>query len=353
MTVKMRSARLELADDVEEVYRHFEASGFGDGHPVIPPTPERVERLLAAGDLDPERELCVLDPGKGVATVEKVAINAVMAGCLPEHMDVVIASLQALASFSGQGNAMTTAHSLSPLIVVNGPVARDLGIASGAGGSSVSWRANAAIARAVRLCLVNIAGIPGSTDCNTFVWLPKYMYCVSENDEANPWEPFAIEKGFSPEDDVVTVFWKEPAHHLEVEWPTTAPELLASFCDSMCTVASRSSYGDGQVLMGFCPDQAQMCAKAGFSKQDVKRFVFENARKPLRTYGPQAAERFNLTWRKFYTHSPDAMVPMVGSADAIEIIVIGGAGPNSLYFPHGWGPFIQRIGRHWRPATRR
>jgi len=348
--VKTQSMRLDLPDDVEEVYAYFEANGFGDGHPVIPPTAARVERFLDAGDLSPDTEIAVLEPSKGVATVEKIAINAVMAGCLPAYMDVVIAAVEALASSPRQSNCMTTAHSLSPLLLVNGPIARELGIASGAGGSAVSWRANAAIGRAVRLCLINIAGIPGSTDCNTFMWLPKYMYCIAENDEANPWESFAVEKGFSPEDDVVTAFWREPAHHIEVGWPTTAQELLAAFCDSMCTVACRAAYGESQVLMGFCPDQAQACAKAGFSKRDVKRFLFEHARKPLRAYGPKAVPHFKLEWQKFYTFSPDAMVPMVASTDLIEIIVIGGAGPNSLYFPHGYGPFTRKIARHWRSS---
>lgn len=348
-SLQAKSTRLDLPDDVEEVFAHFEANGFGDGHPVIPPTIERVDRFLAAGDLSPDTEIAVLEPGKGIASVEKIAINAVMAGCLPQYMDVVIAALQAHASFPKQANVMTTAHSLSPLIVVNGPIARELGIASGVGGAAVSWRANAAIARAVRLCLINIAGIPGSTDCNTFVWLPKYMYCVAENEEGNPWESFAIEKGYAPDDDVVTMFWTEPAHHIEVMWETTPPELLAAFCDSMCTVASRCSYGEGQKLMGFCPDQAQLCAEGGFSKQDVKRFFFENARKPLRAYGPKAPPHFILEWQKFYTATPDTMVPMVRSPDEFNIIVIGGAGPNSLWFPHGYGPFSRKIERHWRP----
>ncbi len=349
--VTLQSKQLDLPDDVEAVYAHFEAQGFGDGHPVIPPTPERVERFLARGDLDPAAEVVTLEPGLGVGTVEKIAISAVMAGCLPEHMDVVVATLQALATAPIQNIAMTTAHSLSPLIVINGPVAQELGIASGQGGSAVSWRANAAIARAVRLCLINLAGIPGSTDCNTFVWLPKYMYCIAENVGASPWEPFSVEKGFAPDEDIVSVYWKEPAHHIEVWWPTTAQELLAAFCDSMCTVASRGSYGDGQVLMGLCPDQAQLCAQAGFSKKDVKRFFFEHARKPLRRYGRNAAQGFNAEWQKFYTFSPDAMVPMVRSADLIEIVVIGGAGPNSVYFPHGAGPYVKRIERHWRNNT--
>jgi hypothetical protein len=347
-TVTLSSKRLDLPDDVEEVYAYFEAQGFGDGHPVIPPTPERVGRFLARGGMDPQTEIVTLEPGLGVGTLEKIAISAVMAGCVPEHMDVLIAALKALASAPIQNVAMTTAHSLSPFIVVNGPVAKELGIASGHGGSAVSWRANAAIARAVRLSLINLAGIPGSTDCNTFVWLPKYMYCIAENVAASPWESFAVEKGFGPADDVVSVYWKEPAHHIEVWWPTTAQELLAAFCDSMCTVASRASYGDGQVLMGLCPDQAQLCAQAGFSKNDVKRFFYEHARKPLRTYGPRAVQGFNAEWQKFYTHSPDAMVPMVRSADVIEIIVIGGAGPNSVYFPHGGGPYVKPIERRWR-----
>ncbi len=348
-SVTAKSARLDLPDDVEQVYAYFEANGFSDGHPVIPPTVERVERLLAAGNLSPDKEIATLDPGKGIATVEKIAINAVMAGCLPEYMDVIIAAIEGLAASPKLGNSMTTAHSTSPLLLVGGPVVRELGIGSGAGGSTVSWRANAAIARAVRLCLINIAGIPGTTDCNTFVWLPKYMYCIAENEEANPWDPFMIEKGYSADDDVVAVFWKEPAHHVEVMWPATAQELLAAFCDSMSTVGSRSAYGDGHVLLGLCPDQAQYCAKAGLSKRDVKRFIFENARTPAGAFGPKALSHFKLEWQKFYTHSPDAMVPMVSSADEIEVIVIGGAGPNSLYFPHGKPPQIKKIGRHFRP----
>ncbi len=349
---ELKSKRLELADDAEEIYEYVEQNYWGDGHPVIPPTEERVRRFLSKGRVDPQKVVATLEPGGGVATIEKIAVNAVMAGCLPEYMDVVVSAIELLGpDLQGDhSSSPTSAHSISPLLILNGPVAKEMGIATGAGGSSVSWRANAAIARAIRLCLINIAGIPGLTDCNTFVWLPKYMYCIAENEDGSPWESLAVEKGFSPTDDVLTCHWVEPPHHLEFGWPVTAQELLAGFCDGLCTVTDRSA--SRAVLMpviGFCPDEAHLCANAGFSKRDVKRFLFDHGRKPLRAFGPPAAAKgFPLEWQKFYTHSPEAMVPMVASPENIDIIVIGGVSPGSLYLPHSAGGLRKKIERNWR-----
>jgi hypothetical protein len=346
------ATRLDVSDDIEETYGHFEDEGFGDGHPIVPPTEERVERFLADCLLESDTEIAVLPPALGIATVEKIAINAVMAGCRPEYADVVLAAIQVLGDPQIReletGPMMTTAHSISPLLIINGPIAKELAITSGADGSAVSWRANATIARAVRLSLINIGGIRGTSDCNTFGWLPKYMYAMAEDEAASPWESLSVEKGFAADDDTVTVFWKEPPHHMELSWEITAHGLLAAFCDSMCTVASRASYGDGNVLLGLSPRHAGACAGAGFSKRDVKRFIFEHARTPFAAYGPAAGAKFRADWRKFYTHSPDCMVPMAASPDEIDVIVLGGSGPESLYFPHGRGAHTKKIERHWR-----
>jgi hypothetical protein len=340
-----------ISDDAEAVYEYFEREGWGDGHPIVPPTEERVARFLSHSNLDPDEQVGVFPPAQGVATIRKLVINAVMAGCLPEHMDVVLAVMHALGESPGRDQLhmwMTTTHSVSPLLVVSGPSAKRIGITSGAQGSAVSWRANAAIARAVRLSLLNLAGIRGVTDANTFGWLAKYLYCIAEDEDwAGPWETFRVEKGYLADDDVVAVFWKEPAYHLELHWPASAQEMLAAFCDSMCTTASRSSYGEWNLLLGMSPRHASACADAGFSKKDVKRFIYEHARRPLRVYGPNAPSTFTAEWKKFYTHSPDAMVPMISSPGQIDVIVFGGAGPESLYFGMGGAPIVAKIGQHF------
>ncbi len=350
--VTTKSSSVDVVNDPEAFYALAEEEGWGDGHPLIPPTQERVERFLSQGDLDPDTVIAVLPPGRSMATVEKIAINAVMAGCKPEYMDVVLTAIRLLA-MGGEGgwlgHVMTTAHSRSPLLVINGPIARDLGITTGADGSAVSWRANAAICRAVRLTLINIAGIRGVTDGNTFGWLPKYMYAIAEDEAATPWESFSVEKGFTPNDDVLTVFWSEPARHLDVNWAVTVPQLLALFCDAMQLAACYQGGG----LLGLSPRHARACALAGFSKADVKRFIFEHARKPLKAYGGDIVSHFNdPEWRKFYSHSPDAMVPMVSSPDENNVVVFGGSGPESLFFNGTTGTLttplrIGKIERHY------
>lgn len=334
---ELTSQRIELEEDCEAINNLAHERGWTDGHPIIPPTEARVQRMFQYIDLRPWDSVGPVQPSGAEATVEKIAINAVMAGCPPEHMPVVVAAIEALADKSMfMHAAQTTSHSVSPLLIVNGPIRHDLDITSGAGGTLRSWRSNAAIGRAVRLILKNVGGVLGSSDMHTFGWLVKYSYCIAENEEESPWEPYHVEQGFKPTDSTVTVFAVEPPHHLEPRGFDTAQGLLWTIADSMATAGCRNIHGDALPVLIICIDHAKTFASKGFSKSDVKRFLYEHARIPLYRLDDGNVAGFSDEWKKFYAHAPHAIVPMVSSQDKFQIVVLGGPGPNSLFIP-GFG----------------
>lgn len=331
---KLESTRIEIEGPLEAINEDFHNRGWTDGNPIIPPTEERVERFVRATGLDPAKVVAVLEASKGEASIEKIAINAVMAGCKPEYMPVIIAAIECLAQ---QPQAfytfMTTSHSVSPLLIINGPIRSQFGITAGPGGTTVSWQANAAIGRALRFVLLNIGGIAGASDMHCFGWLVKYGYCMGENEEESPWEPYHVEKGFSANQNTVTVFIVEPPHHVEPLASGSAQGLLGSFADSMATTACRNTMGDAFPILVLCPQHARAIAAGGFSKEDVKRFVYEHARVPLYRFDPGQITYFRDNWKKFYTWAPHSMVPLVEKASDIYVVVTGGPGPNSLFVP--------------------
>jgi hypothetical protein len=348
----LKSKRIELSGDVETILDHFDREGWVDGLPIVPPTPERVQRFIDFAGLDAGQVIGVLEPAKGIVTVEKVALNAVMAGCRPEYMPVVLAAAEILAD---KRDAMrneiytrqTTSHSTSFLLVVNGPIRKKLGITSGESGISVSWRANATIGRAIQLLLLNVGGIPGVSRRHTWGYYVSSAYCMAENEEESPWEPFHVEHGFSPEDSTVTVLMVEPPHHMEVSWAPSMVRLLGLFARAMSTPACRDSYGGFLPTVFFGPNQASGIAEAGFSKRDVKQFLFEYARTPYKDFGEGASETWQPYHKKYFTASPDVLVPMVENSDQFNVFVVGGPGPQSLHLPHHKLPIelcIRRIG---------
>lgn len=336
---ELKSKRIELSEDLETVHDHFDREGWTEGLPIVPPTPERVQRLIDFVGRDATQVLGILEPAKGVVTVEKVAINAVMAGCKPEYMPVVLAAAEILAD---QSNAMrneiytrqTTSHSTSFLLVVNGPIRKTLGITSGESGIGVSWRANATIGRAIQLLLLNVGGIPGVSSRHTWGYYVSSAYCMAENEEESPWEPFHVEHGFLPEESTVTVLMVEPPHHMEVHWAPSMVQLLWLFAQMMSTPACRDSYGGFYPTLFFGPNQATGLAEAGFSKSDVKQFLYEHARTPYKNFGENAGASWQPYYQKFFTVAPDILVPMVENPEKFHVFVVGGPGPQSLHLPH-------------------
>lgn len=327
----------ELLAAIEDCH----ARGWTDGLPVVPPARPLVERMCAGTRLPPDELICRVPPAWGDATVEALAANAVMAGCLPEHLPVVIAAFRAMADrrFSLHGVQCTT-HVCAPLLVVNGPVAADLGIQGAHNCFGQGWRANAAIGRAVRLALVNIGGAhPGRLDKATFGHPGKFTYCIAENETANPWEPLHVTRGFAPEQSTVTVFAAEAPHNVNNHHYEDF-DLLAAIADTMCQLGQNNMYVMGDCMLVLGPDHARFLAEHGWKKRHIQRYLFEHARKSVGRlkaggmYG-RSVER-NLWPRWVDRTDEDATVPPVREPDDIQVVVAGGEGPHSLYIP-GWG----------------
>src|SRR5207302_5216517 len=214
------------ADAIEELY----ARGVTDRRPAVPPRRAGVDRVLAASGRAPDALIARVPPNYGRATVEKIAINAVMAGCRPEYLPVVLAAVEAVCdeAFDLHGVSATT-NAPAPLIVVNGPIRRVLDINCGAGLFGPGWRANATIGRALRLVCVNVGGArPGVVSMSTFAHPGRYTYCIGEHEEASPWESLAVEHGFAPGDDTVALLAADAPLTVYDQRSRTAPDLLAT-----------------------------------------------------------------------------------------------------------------------------
>ena len=235
MTVRsLTSKRLEFASADEAIESYLER-GWTDGLPVVPPTPVRVGDFLEYSGRPPS-EIIGAEPTKGrVITAEKVAINAVMAGCLPEYGPVVLAAVEALCEPSFNLHAITVSTAgAAVLVAVNGPAASETGLNSGVSLFGPGHRANAAIGRAVRLVISNVTGAaPGVLDKATLGHAGKYTWCIAEAEETSPWEPLHVERGLPADQGAVTVFAGLSPIQVsngESDWPE---EILDSFTDAM------------------------------------------------------------------------------------------------------------------------
>jgi hypothetical protein len=192
------SNRIAVSDSLEEISELYYERGWTDGLPIVPPTEDRVARMLSGTIRNAQEVVGEVPPGQGEGTVEKIAINAVMVGCTPDAMPVILAALEAMLEepFNLYGIQATT-HPVAPLLIVNGPIRNKIGINSGYNVFGQGTRANATIGRAIRLILVNLGGgIPGKLDRSTQGQPSKYSFCIAENEEASPWAPLHVERGF-------------------------------------------------------------------------------------------------------------------------------------------------------------
>ena len=293
---KLSVPTLEVPDDPEEVYRFFYERGWTDGLPIIPPTEERVARMLQGTKRSAAEVLGILPPSGNDATVGHVAINAVMAGCLPEYMPVLIAAVQALAEPAlGLHNLQATTHPVAPLIIVNGPIRRDIGMNSGSNLFGPANRANATMGRAVRLMLLNIGGaIPGALDLSTHGQPSKYSFCIAENEEESPSEPLHVEMGFERSESTVTVNGVENPHNINDHTAEAAEDLLTTLAASMATQGNNNMlYQGGEPVLILGPEHARILAGSGFSKAQVKKSSTKKARIPKKAFsGKHQAAQF-------------------------------------------------------------
>jgi hypothetical protein len=218
---------------------YFE-QGWTDGLPVVPPTRARVDAFVEALGGDPLLLECKVPPRYGSLTREVLAINMVMAGCKPEYAPVVRAAMLALTAKAFNLNGVqATTHMAAPLLVVNGPVAREIGMNGDCNAFGSGNRANATIGRALRLVLLNVGGgWPGELDKSTLGHPGKYTYCVAENEMASPWAPYHVEKGLSSEDSAVFLLAAEPPHSVTNHVANDPEGILDSICSAMSTIAN-------------------------------------------------------------------------------------------------------------------
>ncbi|MBI4636704.1 MAG: hypothetical protein HY727_10190 [Candidatus Rokubacteria bacterium] len=335
---------IEVDDTPEALLAAFAQRQWSDGLPLVPPTEDRVRVML--GGRDGEHSLAAMPPLWRQATLEKLAVNAVMAGCEPACFPVLVAAVEAMLdpAFNLYGVQATT-HPVAPLLIVNGPYGRRIGVHAGSGCFGPGFRANATIGRAIRLILMNVGGAwPGRYDMATHGSPAKFSYCIAENEEASPWEPLQ-------EGDAVTVYGGEPPHNVNDHVSTSASGILTTVADTAVSLGSNVGWylTQSQLLIVLGPEHARTIADDGFTRADVQRFIFEHARLPLGTlklggmWGMQDWPR----WMTAVT-DPAALMPQVPSPDDVLVIVAGGAGKHSAVVPNC--TFSRAVSRPLGPA---
>lgn len=337
-----------LKGDYSAINRHYQGQGWTDGLPIVPPTQADVREFLRFTDREPREVVAVLPPRQGEATVERIAINAVMAGCRPEYLPVLLAAVESLADPAfNLDSIQATTHPVTPLVIVNGPIAREIGINGGYNAFGQGFRANLTIGRAIRLLLMNVGGgLPGTGDRATQGTPAKIAYCVAENEEASPWEPLHVEHGFDRDTSVVTTIACEGPHNIQDHYSYTGLGILKVVAGAMGQAGSNNILAGGHPLLCLGPEHAATIARDGYSKRQVKEFLVEHARFPLARLGDEYRRHLIQRGAK---DAPDTMVPAVRSVDDVTVIVTGGAGKHSCWQP----TFGDQTGPTRRPILRR
>ena len=333
--MKLRSSVHELEDLNAFIELAYE-QGWTDGLPVYPPTDDRVEAMVAYLGRDPSDVVGIVPPGEGIATVEKIAINAVMAGCKPEYMPLIVTAVEAMLDprFELLRVQATTAGP-APLAIVSGPVVKQLGFNYGAGAfTGTGHRANATIGRAIRLILWNIGyGRPGQMSQATMGHPGRYAYLVAERppDDGNPWELFHVTEGLQPPDNAISIFPSVTHYQVTPAIGTqTFDNSVFVLVDSICHLGNFRAATQKMLVLN--PQAAQILSGAGWTKQAFRDHVIERAVRPVRDI--KRTGGLSVTYKNHWTRVADpdddeSLVPSVPDRDGLKILVSGGYGSAS------------------------
>jgi hypothetical protein len=347
-TTELSYAGVDLLACNDEMNRQFIEARWSDGLPLVPPTREKVAAMVAGSGLPADHVIGEFEPGFGVGTVEKLAANAVMAGCEPQHMPIVVAFAKCLVDpkMGTRFWGMSTGPQ-APIVLVSGPYAKAIGMNSGvcAIGPGSKSHANVVIGRATRLIMMNVGlAYPGVSDMDTQGSTMKFGYCVAENEERNPWEPYRVTQGFSKDSTTVTVncpYGADAIYDFENDQPDSLARVIA-FAASNPT-GPHSGYwlvnnageksgpalftGDPTNLLMLSPEHARNFERAGWTIQDIKHRVFELCRQPFEqvmlnhSYDLFKLAQPHLQW---LLDSPEQEVSLFMHEDTIDIFVVGG-----------------------------
>jgi hypothetical protein len=321
------AAEYEVAGWAEAVETYFER-GWTDGLPVVPATADAVRRFLDAAGRAPGEVVLTEPTRRRSITAEKIAINAVLAGCRPEYMPVLLAALDAMAdpAFTLHG-AITSTGGSATLIVVNGPIRHRLGFNAGGNVFGPGWRANATVGRAIRLVTLNCLGAqPGLLDRSTQGHPGKYSYCIAELEEENPWEPLHVDRGLPREASAVTVFAAEGPHNVLSHYGETADAIIVALADTM---AGLGSFSPGQSFVVLAPEHVRILARDGWTKPRLREALYAGARRTRADL-----KRGGKLEGAVAPADEAAWVHRGGGPEDIHLVVAGGgAGGHSAFIP--------------------
>ena len=324
--------------DVDE-FEFFLEKAWSDGLPVVTPTEERLEAMLHGTQRSPDELIGNVPPMMEPATVRTVAVHALMAGCKPEYLPVVLGGLKLMLREEFNLNGVQgTMHGVAPLMIVNGPYASKIGLHGGNGCFGPGFRPNASIGRAIRLMLMNLGGgIPGVGSATVFSTPLRYTACLAENVERSPWETIAASRGYSKEDDVITCAMVESPRLCYDDVSQEPRRLLTGIADSMVAMSSWNMHVRSDMVVAMSPEQATICANGGMSRADVHKTLCEIAGRRVRdlknggNWRRERALKINVD-----PDDDDCFVPAIKDPRDLHLIVAGGWGPLTAVC-HGWG----------------
>jgi hypothetical protein len=316
--------------DAFEAIELFYEKGWTDGLPIIPPTEDRIQSMLSAVGMEPDTIIGSIPERDRAFTTEVVAINAVMAGCLPEYFPVVVAIVAAMSdSAFGLHGPTATTHGAAILTIVNGPIIQGIGLNAGQGLFGPGNRANATIGRAVRLVLMN-AGGSHEFDRATLGHPGKYTYCIAENEDTD-WVPLHVQRGFDRASSTVTVFAAEGPNQVNNHIALKAESILLTLADRMSALGTFNMWGQTEMAVVICPEHYQTLNNQGWDKNRIQGFLYEHAARPL-----SHLKKGGYIEQPVKEGDEDVLVRAVQSPDDILLIVAGGvAGRFSACIP-GW-----------------
>jgi hypothetical protein len=362
----------------DEFNQRFLDWGWGDGFPLVPPTKEKVDWMLTGTHQAREEVVAEIDPAKGRATVEKIAINAVMAGARPEYLPVILGAVEAIVdpTFSLMTCQVSTGP-YTPFLWVNGPIIDEIGMNCGRGclGPGAPSKANIAIGRALRLILMNIGGAYlGIGDMDTIGSPNKFSMVVAENEKESPWNPYHVDKGFKAEESTVTALAVVGQTEVQDLDSNTPEGFLYTYIQTICSVGNGggiiwsplatnpaeesyarsmgvTKYGHEPVLL-LPPSAAKTIAEAGWTKDDIRAYLFERACIPKSVwleYSKYKIDNGKNMAKKWKDAPPDAKIPIVLFPEAFQILVVGGPANKMSYCPTaGTASAVTRSVDRWR-----
>jgi hypothetical protein len=333
----IRARRIEIAQRDDPMEFLFDR-GLTDGLPVVPPTPERVLRMLSGTSRDPQDVVAIVPPNLASATVEKVAINAVMAGCRPEYLPVVLTAVEAICTdeFNMHGLLATT-YVATPVFIVNGPIRQRIGMNAGMNCLGQGCRANVTIGRAVQLVVRNLGGgRPGEVDRATIGQPGKITFCFPENEERSNWEPLHVERGFGPDESTVTVFAGGAPTAFIDQLSREARSLATSYGLALAGLTHPKLPFHAETVVLVSPEHVDTFAHDGWTKDQIREQIQKTTERPLRECARDEICAEGIPREIVEGFGPETRISKFRSPSDIVLVVAGGEAGKFGAYIQGW-----------------